>query len=68
MVPDLNSHEVSIYDPLQEKLRMTPFDARGARLLAKGRQVTAVSVELRGADRFMVLPFSVVYCIFHHRA
>ena len=67
MVPDLNSQEVSTYDPLQEKLRMIPSDARRALLLAKGRHVTAASVKLRGADRFIVLLFSVVSCICHHR-
>jgi hypothetical protein len=63
MVPDLNSQEVSIYDPLQEKLRMTPFVARRASLLVKGWHVIAASVGLRGANRSIAL-FSVVSCIF----
>ena len=65
MVPDLNSQEVSIYDPLQEKLRMIPPDARRALLLAKGRHVIAASVGLRGANRFIAL-FSIVLCVIHH--
>lgn len=66
MAPDLTSQEVSIYEPLQEKLSMIPSDARRALLLEKGRHVTAASVELRGVNRFIVL-FFVVYCIYHHR-
>lgn len=62
MVPDLNSQDVSIYDPLQEKLRMTPSETQASLQLSKGLHVIAASVGLRGTNRLKVL-FSVVSCI-----